>query len=356
MIGIHFLRIFDAGKEIDLSALALGLERTIATSRTGFQQVMPKSIAVEETPLQFQMPPFKMKFGGENLDLTVTARIYSIGAISLCFIYQEPDSGFRRLEEIGLSFSGQKGLGEYFASYSRMLQEIVRTHIPDFTIDTDLFEDYTVYLIDRLEGSADPTILLNGERVELSAHMREEINRNTLRYTESDIAIITWDTALLCSQEPSNDLLDLIEYANVQVLELRYYDRQITRLMARMYEDIGQAGRLSWWSRMHQYRVIMADLMRSHAEVSEITEKVKNLIKVTEDIYYARVYATALRVIRSDQWTESLHRKIEVMRENYSMLADEVRNQHSNFLEWVIIILIAMELFLGIWQSFHIIR
>ncbi|MDH7594469.1 MAG: hypothetical protein QHG99_09045 [Methanomicrobiales archaeon] len=356
MIGIHFLRIFDAGKEIDLTALAPQLDRTIATSRTGFQQVMPKSIAVEETPLQFRMHPFELRYGDSIFDFSVVARIYSIGAISLCFIFQEPESGFGRLEEIGLSFSGQKGLGDHFTAYSRKLQEIVRDHIPDFTIDIELFEDYTIYLIDRLEKSVDPSVLLNGERVELSAQMREEINRNTLRYSESDIAIITWDSALLCSQEPPNDLLDLIEYANVQVLELRYYDRQITRLMARMYEDIGQAGRLNWWSRMQRYRIIMTDLMKSHAEVSEITEKVKNLIKVTEDVYYARVYATALRVIRSDQWTESLHRKIEVMRENYSMLADEVRNQHSNFLEWVIIILIAMEFVLGIWQSFQIAR
>jgi uncharacterized Rmd1/YagE family protein len=33
-----------------------------------------------------------------------------------------------------------------------------------------------------------------------------------------------------------------------------------------------------------------------------------------------------------------------VIQENYSMLSDEVRIQHSNFLEWVVIILIALEL------------
>ena len=35
---------------------------------------------------------------------------------------------------------------------------------------------------------------------------------------------------------------------------------------------------------------------------------------------------------------------IKVIGENYSMLSDEVRIQHSNFLEWVVIILIAFEL------------
>lgn len=351
MISIYFLRIFDAGKEIDLGTLAIELNRTLVTSRTRFHRVKPKSIAMEDTPLQFQMQPLTLVLEGTSFEFEVIARIYSIGAISLCFVHSERDAGFSRLEEVGLMLSGQKGMGEHFTRYCDRLEELVKPYMPDFVIDRGLFEDYTVYVIDRIDGDIDPSILLNGERVELSPHMREEINRNTLRYSASDIAIITWDSALLCSPEPPTDLLDLVEYANVQVLELRYYDRQISRLMVKMYDDIEQAGRLNWWSRMQRYRLIMTDLMRSHAEVSEITEKVKNLIKVTEDIYYARVYATALKVFRSDQWTDSLQRKIDVVRENYSMLADEVRSQHSSFLELVIIVLIAMEFALGILQT-----
>jgi uncharacterized Rmd1/YagE family protein len=95
----------------------------------------------------------------------------------------------------------------------------------------------------------------------------------------------------------------------------------------------------------------MAKQMETYAEISEVIEKVDNLIKVTEDVYYARVYATALKVLRSGLWSESVSRKIDVIRENYSMLSDEVRIQHSNFLEWVIIILIALEFGLAIWQS-----
>jgi len=58
-------------------------------------------------------------------------------------------------------------------------------------------------------------------------------------------------------------------------------------------------------------------------------------------------------VMRIGQWSESVSRKIEVIRENYSMLSDEVRIQHSNFLEWVIIILIALEFALAIWENFN---
>ena len=121
--------------------------------------------------------------------------------------------------------------------------------------------------------------------------------------------------------------------------------------MEKMYDDIEHADRLSPFRRSRQYHTIMTNQMKTYAEISEIIEKVDNLIKVTEDVYYARIYATALKVLRSSQWSESVSRKIDVIRENYSMLSDEVRIQHSNFLEWVIIILIALEFGLAIWQS-----
>jgi len=69
--------------------------------------------------------------------------------------------------------------------------------------------------------------------------------------------------------------------------------------MEKMYDDIEHATSspssggvdsimLSWQSRWRTTRDI-----GSH-------RKVDNLIKVTENVYYARVYATALKVLRSN--------------------------------------------------------
>jgi len=123
--------------------------------------------------------------------------------------------------------------------------------------------------------------------------------------------------------------------------------------MEKMYFQIENADRSSSFRRSRQYHAIMARLMESSAEISEVIDKVDNLIRITEDVYYARVYATALRVLRSSQWSESVSKKIAVIQENYSMLSDEVRIQHSNTLEWIIIILIAMEFVFAIWQTFR---
>jgi len=351
MITLRFYRIYDIGREIDLDWLERALAQNYFTTRTSFVRVKQKSIMIEEPPLMIQMHPIRVERQGRPFEFSVVARVYDIGAISFCFIYENVDSPYSTLEEIAFLFAGQEGLSEFYVQYLKTLAEIIKPHIKNFAIDPDFFEDYTVYVTDRRDDSVDPVPLLLGEKTNTSTQMRDEIIKNSLSYTTDDLAILSWDSALLCNPENPTDLIDLIEFANVQVLELRYYDRELTREMEKMYDDIEHADRLSAFRRSRQYHAIMAKQMETYAEISEVIEKVDNLIKVTEDIYYARVYATALKVLRSNQWSESVTRKIDVIRENYSMLSDEVRIQHSNFLEWVIIILIALEFGLAIWQS-----
>jgi predicted S18 family serine protease len=113
--------------------------------------------------------------------------------------------------------------------------------------------------------------------------------------------------------------------------------------MDKMYDDIELAETKSRYSKMRHYREIIGSRMQLIADITEVREKIENLIKITEDIYYAKVYQTTLKVLRSEQWTASLNGKLEVIQQNYSLLSNEVNIQHSHFLEWIIIVLIALE-------------
>jgi len=351
VIAVRFYRIYDIGTEIDLDLLEQELSRSFPTARTRLVRVKPTSIIVEDPPISIQMDAVRVDRGGRSFSFAVSARVYDIGAISFSLVYEDPGADYSALEDIAVLFSEQKGLSDLYRRYLDTLGGIVGAFIKNFAIDADFYEDYTVYLTDASCDRIDPVPLLTGERTGISPQQRDEILKNSLSYTSSDRVVLSWDSALVCGTEPSTDLTDLIEYANVQVFELRYYDRELTRQMERMYDDIQHGKDLWWFRRTRQYHAIMAAQMETSAEISEIIEKIDNLIKVTEDVYYARVYATALKVLRSGQWSESVSRKIAVIHDNYSMLSDEVRIQHSNFLEWVIIVLIALEFGLAIWQS-----
>lgn len=348
MIALRFYRIYDIGLEIDLDWLERELSESFHIARTSFLRVQPKSIIMDVSPLLIRMGRSTVEKAGRTFEFTVFARIFDIGVISLCFVYERPESDFTLLEETALLFAEQEGLSDLFLSHLKTLTEMLKPHIRGFALNPDFFEDYTIYLMDWMDGSIDPLPLLAGEKRDFSAQMREEILKGAQSYTTEDLAILSWGSALLCNQDSPTDLLDLIEFANVQVFELRYYDRELSRQMGKMYDDIVLADKLPPFKRRHQYRLIMIQLMQNNTEISEITEKVNNLIKVTEDIYYARVYASVLKMLRSSQWSDSVSHKTEVIRDNYSMLSAEVRIQHSYFLEWIVIVLIALEIVIAI--------
>jgi hypothetical protein len=347
-ISVRFYRIYDIGNDIDLGRLEESLARSYFTTRAGFLRIKPKSIMLEDPPLQLRMEPVQISRDGQIYDMSVIARIYDIGVISLCFVYEDPSADPMTLNVVGTVFAEQEGLDSYFEYHLKTIQTILSPHLSNMVVEPGFFEDYTIFVTDRMDVPEDPAPLLIGESAPLSAQMRDETLRHSLSYSTDDRVILSWDSSLICSPEHPADLLDLIEYANVQVFELRHYDRQLVLLMERMYDDIEDAERQSRFRRMRRYHTLMNQIMERYADISETIEKVNNLIKVTEDVYYAKVYATALTVFRSGQWSESVTRKIEVIRENYSMLSDEVRIQHSYFLEWVIIVLIALEFGLAI--------
>jgi hypothetical protein len=353
MYAIRFYRVYDTGLEIDLDRLEAAPAAAGATARPGLSRVSPKSIWIEHPPLLVRLPSVAATVGEAPCLLTAVARVYEIGAISICLVLEDLAAPPSALLPAALSLAGQRGLDPAYLDSLGVLRGVLGPDLAGRPLDPGFYEDYTIYLVDRDDPGLDVPALIAGERAAFSAATRDELLRNTLSYAADDRAVLAWDSALLVAPEPPADLVEVIEYAVVQVLELRYYDRLLTRQMQRMYDDIETADRFGRFRRRREYRGLLNRLMETYAEVSEVTEGIENLIRITEDVYYARVYATALRVLRADQWRASVDRKLDVVRENYRMLSDEVNREHGNFLEWVIIGLIALEFAFAIWEAFR---
>jgi len=346
MYAIRFYRIFDIGEEIDLEKLEQSLAASMATSRFRFQRVRPTSIIVDQPPLLIRLQGMTIDTVRGPLSLAAMARIYEFGAFSICLRLEEMEAPARMFHEVALSFAGQEGLSRYFDQALAELRSILAVHLGTRPLDPDFYDDYTIYLADRQDPGIDPVAVLLGEEAEFSPEIRKETLQFSFSYYPDEKAILSWGGAVIFSPKPPVDLLELIEFAAVQVLELRFYDRELTRQMDRMYDDIENADRQWWIYRAVHYRKLMKQLMGEQAEVSEIVEDINNLIKVTDDIYYARVYAAALQALRSGSWSQSVNHKLATIRETYRMLSEEVNVQHAHFLEWIVIVLIALEIVL----------
>lgn len=351
-MSLRFYRVYESGNEIDLDKLEKHLSESHSIARARFSRVKTKSIIMEAHPLLLKLDPTLIQTESGDLSFSVLAKIYDIGTISICLHHENDTQEPGALERLSLQFAAQKGLDNIFASYLSSIQGSLHPHLKSITIDPEFYEDYNLFWTSAPDPDSDPAAVLMGEKADFSPPMRTEVLKNSLSYSSDDFAIVSWDTAWLCDPEDPTDLVDLIEYANVQLIELRFYDTRLSLQMESMYHHLKSSDQMSRFQRLRKYHLIMSQLMEVHAEITETRERIQNLIKITEDVYYARVYAATLNVLRTSQWTESVQRKLDVIHRNYTMLSDEVNIQHSNFLEWTIIILIALEFGWAIWQTF----
>ena len=145
-------------------------------------------------------------------------------SVTVLFI-ENQDADPAELEKIAFLFAGQEGLAEFYVQYLKTFGEIIRPHIKGFSINPDFYEDYTIYVTDRRDDLS-TRLPFSSAKKPTSRPRCGMRSRNFLSYTTDDLAILSWDSALLCNPESPTDLIDLIEFANVQVLELRYYDRK----------------------------------------------------------------------------------------------------------------------------------
>jgi hypothetical protein len=102
-------------------------------------------------------------------------------------------------------------------------------------------EDFTIFCFQEWDHSWDPVPLLLAENESLSEQVRRETLRHSYSYGHNDLAIITWDSALVYDSTGSTDIPDLLEFANSQLLELRYYDNLLAVEMEKMYIAIEEA-------------------------------------------------------------------------------------------------------------------
>ena len=72
--------------------------------------------------------------------------------------------------------------------------------------------------------------IVRGETRSLSDGERNEILQSRISYYPNDLAVIGWNAAFLYDTEAGAETaIQLLEYANSQLLEFRHYDELLTR-------------------------------------------------------------------------------------------------------------------------------
>ena len=184
--------------------------------------------------------------------------------------------------------------------------------------------------------------LIRGEVVPIASQIVEDTQETSLSYYPSDLVVVGPSAALVYDRpEDAMATSYVLEYAKMQLLEFRYYDGLMTRLLSGAYDTLEQKGNvlLSRWSlprRAQRLNALRLDVM-------ELTERVDNAIKFVSDIYYARVYRLAAKRMGVPDYRDLVDEKLRAMGRLYEFMMDQFNETRSFVLEVAVTILALLD-------------
>ena len=345
---------FDVGYEIDLpraQALVGEGERETTTSR---RRAAPAHLAYATPPVRAPLGTREVRVGSTIVTATASARIHEFGAVTI--LLQSPlDCALEALPGLTSTLAGVGPLEIAARDLLERLHERIRPTVTKPGLNP-FVEDYYVIQVDRLEPPATvPELLAQGRRILASALRCEatplsdaetdEVFRTQLSYYPDDLVVTEWNVALVIDDVDFADTVNVLEYLNVQLLELRFYDDVLERYMAETFALATAPAR--GWPLLHRpYRRAVTELAAIRLDVAGIIERVHNALKLAGDLYLAKIYTRTADRLALHAWEESVGRKLDVLQQSHALLIERVTNARSEALEVIIIVLIALEIVL----------
>ena len=364
--GATYYRLFDVGYALDLDRAAELLGANTG-GRIRLSRDEARAIEIRSPPLIATLHGGEVVIDGNPRQTTLSAHVFDFGVCSLQLRVQAP--GPLSWPEFTAFCAAVEVSADLETVFTEALQHLTGRLEPAIERPgvAAVSEEYKVYRIDRIGvGRAEDggvldgpianaisdqqlAMLLVGERRPLSAWARRELVPHRFSYHEDDFAALSWESALVIEpRADDHDIEYVLEFANAQLLELRMYDQRLDDDLPALYDRV-EAARARRSPRLTgRFRAVLSDLQTRVADITETVERVENAVKLTNDVYLARVYSAALEIFRERAWRLGINRKLGILRETYAMLNSEAQAARAELLEIAIIVLILVELVLGL--------
>jgi len=216
-----------------------------------------------------------------------------------------------------------------------------------------LNEDYFMFHIREVVGrpSAHELIVLKGQQIAqivrgetglLSETETNEVLQSRISYYPNDVAVIGWNGAFIYDTAAgAQTAIELLEYANSQLLEFRHYDELLTRELAGVYRllDRGTGVRMRWRLAREASRLNTVLL-----DVTELSERADNAIKFLSDMFSARLYRLAATKVGVLDYKNLVSQKLRTAAELYRFMVQEFHQGRAFVLELMVVIILIIEI------------
>ena len=338
---------FDVCEEINLDALRdiFGARRQEAS----FKHPAPGYVRYQRPPVVERVEPLVLE-SGERLDTQI--KYYDYGVLSV--VFELPFSGdWDTLVRLASRWVWDTDFTSFAQKIVRQKIERARPALVKL-YEEWLHEDYFVFHVREIAGTPSASELLTsqggriaqivrGETVPLSDGERQEILQSQISYYPNDLAVIGWNGAFLYDTAAGAEtVIQLLEYANSQLLEFRHYDELLTRELQSVYDflDHGSTGILARWRNARRATRLHTVLL----DVDELTERADNAIKFLSDMFAARLYKVAASKIGVTDYKDLVNQKVHTAEELYRFMVDQFHQSRAFVLELMVVIILIIDL------------
>jgi len=214
-----------------------------------------------------------------------------------------------------------------------------------------LAEDYYVIQVDPVALTADDLVrefgneitqIVRGEELLLSQNERQEVLSASMSYYPQDLLVVGWVAAFVYdTAEGAAPTIDLLEYANSQLLEFRHYDEVLTGVLADVYKQLEKKRRgFARWTLVRQAE----KLNTLRLDYREVVERTENAIKFLSDMFYARAYRLAASRIGVPDYRNLVNAKLSDARDLYDSLVNEFHQSRAFLLEVMVVVILLIEI------------
>ncbi len=342
--NIFIFFAFDVGDDINLEKI----EKIRALKSVPLS--LPKYFKNYHLPLAIELPhPHKTSH-------CISCKIHNFGVISLTYKIPFTDT----LEDIRKYF---REISNNYQEQSVLDTKSIFKKIRKCIVQPKFFQTQSSYIMIQVDpqpkkinltqlqkqyGNA-ITSMLRFETKALADYQKNIMLESAIGYFRGDLVIIDTDVAFVYDDE-YNEILDLFEFANIQQLELRFFDRLLDRQLNVIYE--GEVSRLPLRAYLPFLGTVMSDpiaqLGKLKADISVITERLESSVKLAGEPYLSELYEELVDKLDLKSWQDGINRKLKIIEDIQTVYQHKIDVNREDMLTILIIVLIFIELVIGI--------
>jgi hypothetical protein len=341
---------YDICEEIRLDVIQQLLQARHAQATFKSSQA-PAYVRYQRPPVADRLEPLVLD-SGERLAGEI--KYYDYGVVSL--VFELPFSGdWDKLVELSARWTSDTNFEKLASRVVRQrLERAAPALIKPYKEENWLQEDYFIFHVREIDGSPSADELLatqrnriaqvvRGETCILADSERQEILQSRISYYPSDLAVIGWNAAFIYdTQAGAETAIQLLQYANSQLLEFRHYDELLTKELEDVY-DFLETGGTGWWSRWRTANAA-SKLHTVLLDVNELTERADNAIKFLSDMFSARLYKLCAQKVGVPDYKDLVKEKLQTAEDLYKFMVEQFNQSRAFVLELMVVIILVIEL------------